>query len=33
MKERNIYRMLTVTLAVAVLVLVVALIRLYRNVY
>ena len=33
MKERNIYRMLTVTLAVAVLVLVVVLIRLYRNVY
>lgn len=33
MKERNIFRMLTVTLAVAVLVLVVVLVRLYRNVY
>lgn len=33
MKERNIFRMLTVTLAVAALVLVVVLVRLYRNVY
>lgn len=33
MKERNIFRMLTVTLAVAVLVLVAVLVRLYRNVY